>query len=535
MKRVSEKQISATDADYSGDDEANSFGGAFEKANQEQMAKRKIVHASKRSHVDADSGAQVSGKSVKGVDISAGFADASSSIAPALANPFASLKGFASTVTPAQKPLSGQVQNVIPASTGTSSVSSTTNSHAGGKYGDKMKELNQALLTWMQLQKHTSLWNEALEDYVRHAASIAKEFKTDDSTHAKTALSASAAVPPAANKSSAPTPAPVAAPAPAPTIAPTRAPAAFPNPTPATTIRVPSAAPAPTPVWGSAPAPTPTPAVTSVGAPTSAAPTPAWGFPSLPTPATGATSAAASSSVRPPITDKPFSFGDTTKGISSSSIAPPSSGSGSASFGSFGSFGGGGFGKNILSVPTEPLPAASFELKTQGSTARTAPGTSQPNEDDGPDDDNYEEPKLGVEEVLRSADDKDEIVFELELVQLKRLDRKAELNKDGTIPWRDVGKGSFRITRDPTTRMVRMLIREKTMGKVTLNCAFFSSQKFEKKGKGIQFAAVVVDPDPEPEDKDKNITKLHTFMLKTKAEDLDKTISALNRARDSKL
>jgi len=143
------------------------------------------------------------------------------------------------------------------------------------------------------------------------------------------------------------------------------------------------------------------------------------------------------------------------------------------------------------------------------------------------DGDDEPEPILEPEVILRDVNDKDEILFQAEC-SLRRLDTKAEPKPE----WKDVGKGSLRVTLDPTTGVRRILVREKSMGKVTLNASFFAAQKFEKvKKNSIKFAAVVPDLDAGAAE---GATSLNCFIIKTKESDTDNAIAALISARDSR-
>ena len=176
--------------------------------------------------------------------------------------------------------------------------------------------------------------------------------------------------------------------------------------------------------------------------------------------------------------------------------------------------------------PSMPAPApAAFSFGTPAVAASTAPApvAAAPVTVAGGDDDEGE-PILEPEMALRNEDDKDEILYETDC-RLKRLDTKAEPKPE----WKDVGKGALRVTKDPDTGKKRILIREKVMGKVTLNVSFFPAQKFEKRGKhSVQFPALVADPDPEAAP---GATSLQTFVIRTREGDIDAAIAALLSAR----
>jgi hypothetical protein len=76
-------------------------------------------------------------------------------------------------------------------------------------------------------------------------------------------------------------------------------------------------------------------------------------------------------------------------------------------------------------------------------------------------------------------------------------------------------------------------VRELTMGKVTLNTAFFGSQEFKKTGKRqdtLQFPALVINPnpvDPDAPPGSHKETSLETYNVKLKAEMVDKALAAL--------
>ena len=509
-KRGSEKQITSEDTEYSDDDESNAKGGQWERASEDVLAKRKMINIGKRSGVSSSS-SSLSASSVHAGEsskpssaLSNPFGSMKSFAPAAAANPFGTLKGFApSKESQEAAPVAGSSKFSELQSIKTSSQSRDGNvigaPSGGNSYGDKMLKLNQALMSWMQQQKPVSLWTGALKDYVRHAESIAKEYKVEDSVSAQSFQSQKA---PTSSKS-------------------VSIPKQVPNPVSAhiPIVGVPASVPVATK--------TPVVAPASLGGffTSAVAPVP------LPQVAPTPTPAAAQVPVSEKVpTFKPFAFGASTGDASAFGIS--NVGGAASSFSSFG--GSGGFGKNVLTVSDAPLPNVTFDLKgSQISTSSNSTNAvkAQAEDDEVGDDNDYSEPTVEVEKVLPNENDKDEVLFELEKVQLKRLDLKADPKPE----WKDVGKGSFRITHDPNTKCVRMLVREKTMGKVTLNCTFFSSQRFEKKDKGyIQFCAVVIDPDPSEEDKGKDLPKLHTFMMRTKVEDTDKTIAALVSARDRK-
>ncbi len=191
----------------------------------------------------------------------------------------------------------------------------------------------------------------------------------------------------------------------------------------------------------------------------------------------------------------PFSFGAPPAAASAAASAP-AFGFGTSSTGSFGG-------------TTAPAPAPS------GAGA-------EGDEDAFP----VDEP----EKVMRNEDDKDEILFET-MCTLKRYDMA---NKE----WKESGKGTLRVTKDPDTGKQRILVRELTMGKVTLNAAFFSAMSFTKIGKNnIKFHAVVANPNPVPEDAPPGYThkatSLETYVIKVKNDLVEDTLAKLEAGKAS--
>jgi len=182
------------------------------------------------------------------------------------------------------------------------------------------------------------------------------------------------------------------------------------------------------------------------------------------------------------------------------------------------------FGLKAPAVSTASAGGLGFGAAAGPSATSFAP-SNQGDAGDGDDDEG--EPILEPEVILRDVNDKDEILFQAEC-SLRRLDTKAEPKPE----WKDVGKGSLRVTLDPTTGVRRILVREKSMGKVTLNASFFAAQKFEKvKKNSIKFAAVVPDLGVGAAE---GASSLNCFIIKTNERDTDNAIAALVSARDGK-
>ena len=148
-------------------------------------------------------------------------------------------------------------------------------------------------------------------------------------------------------------------------------------------------------------------------------------------------------------TSKPFGLANGAGGTSFSFGAPQAPASSSSSF---------GFGTSSAASTTTPTPVANT-----GTTA--TPGVAAEGDEEA-------FPVDEPEKIMRNEDDKDEILYET-LCTLKRYD---VANKE----WKESGKGTLRVTKDPDNGKQRILIRELTMGKITLNAAFFSAMKFEK-------------------------------------------------------
>ncbi len=134
---------------------------------------------------------------------------------------------------------------------------------------------------------------------------------------------------------------------------------------------------------------------------------------------------------------------------------------------------------------------------------------------DGGDDegDDEGEPILEPEKILRNENDKDEILLE---VTCKLLGYSKELSE-----WRDKGKGSFRLTKDPLTSKKRMLVRN-TMGKITFNAAFFKGMKVDRHKDSLLFSAFVSPDESSKPD-------FQRFTLKLKADDCEKVKLALEK------
>lgn len=165
-----------------------------------------------------------------------------------------------------------------------------------------------------------------------------------------------------------------------------------------------------------------------------------------------------------------------------------------------------------------PTTTSSFSFPTATTASSnmfgTAPAAAEKNDggdEDGGDDEG--EPILEPEKILRNENDKDEILLE---VPCKLLGYSKELSE-----WRDKGKGSFRLTKDPSTSKKRMLVRN-TMGKITFNAAFYKGMKVERHKDSLLFSAFVAPDESSKPD-------FQRFTLKLKADDCAKVKCELEK------
>jgi len=97
------------------------------------------------------------------------------------------------------------------------------------------------------------------------------------------------------------------------------------------------------------------------------------------------------------------------------------------------------------------------------------------------------------ERIARNKEDTDEYIIE-QPCKLRRL--RVAAAEGGGAPvreWLELGKGVIRVTRDAATGKKRLLVRN-TMGKITLNAAFYPQQRFDavpgdKKRSSVLFGA----------------------------------------------
>jgi hypothetical protein len=119
-------------------------------------------------------------------------------------------------------------------------------------------------------------------------------------------------------------------------------------------------------------------------------------------------------------------------------------------------------------------------------------------------------------EILRNEKDTDEILYEV-ASKLFRFDKSSG-------EWKDIGKGTLRVTRDTTqgtSSKKRILIRN-NLGKITLNANIFKGMGVKQSGKnGIQFFV----PD--------ETSTIHLYLIKVKPEDLDRTLNFISQIEKS--
>ena len=170
----------------------------------------------------------------------------------------------------------------------------------------------------------------------------------------------------------------------------------------------------------------------------------------------------------------------------------------SFSFPSQSSLGGGGFSGFSFSQGQDKISFPTFPITPIVQTSSQAQQQEEDNDDEG-------EPILPPEKILKNENDTDEILLE---VPCKLFGFNTE-DKE----WKDSGKGSFRVTADPSSGKKRMLVRN-TMGKITFNAGFYRSMKIDQVKGGIKMLAVVAQA------KDPSKTEMKSFMIKLKEADI---------------
>lgn len=135
--------------------------------------------------------------------------------------------------------------------------------------------------------------------------------------------------------------------------------------------------------------------------------------------------------------------------------------------------------------------------------------------DDGQGEGEEEVQQLEPVEILKNDNDTDEILYEVS-TKLFRFDKSAN-------EWKDIGKGTLRVTRDQTQASAkkRILIRN-NLGKITLNTNIWKGMTIKQSGKnGIQFFV----PD--------ETATIQLYLIKVKPDDLEKTLSFLSQIEKS--
>jgi len=145
-------------------------------------------------------------------------------------------------------------------------------------------------------------------------------------------------------------------------------------------------------------------------------------------------------------------------------------------------------------------------------------------------DEDEGEPMLEPEKIEKNPDDKDEMVLRV-ACKLYRFD----LDETGAQEWKDMGKGTFSITRNPETKSQRILVRN-PMGTVIVNSNFFKTQKFEKKvnpkGKcSLDFTAIVAETEKIGDGPETRVVvKLRRFLANIGPQDIQNTLDKLQAA-----
>jgi hypothetical protein len=166
--------------------------------------------------------------------------------------------------------------------------------------------------------------------------------------------------------------------------------------------------------------------------------------------------------------------------------------------------GGIGGGANMFQSSIKPL---------------TSDGAGGDGEGGGEDGDDEEDGKLmdQPEVILKNADDKDIILLE---VPCKLAKFRAE-DKE----WADLGKSTFRVSKDPDTNKQRITVRN-TMGKILVNSYFFKDMKVEKAKNCVKFNAIVFDST-------ENKSVMGNYYVKLREADVDNTMSTMEAGKAS--
>lgn len=364
-----------------------------------------------------------------------------------------------------------------------------------------MKALNENFLQWMDVQMKlhpVGLWTDAMKDYIKHAEQISQTCKRLDG--AKSNISFPKAPEQTIGKGvssvSVPIKAPTPAPTPAPAPAPVQAPAVTFGSSEKTNESATNAAASKNSAWLAFPPSKFQSDHLAFGANTAGS----VSAPSNPTGGTDASNVPKSVAVEPKFafgssSAPTFQMGQSTDKPAAPAFSLPSfsfPSSGSAALPMFTSFG------------SSSLPSFGGSLPVPTATGETEEGG----------DDDEGEPILEPEKALRNENDKDEILFDASS-KLMRFDK-------GSKEWKDMGKGSFRVTSNPDTKKPRMLMRNLT-GKIMFNAGFFKDMKFEKVKGGVKFSAVTSISES-------GQGELNMFIVKVKETEVHKLHSTLTKA-----
>eukprot|EP01039_Chlorochromonas_danica_P006553 gene6553-7229_t len=529
----SNSQLSKEQVDALNDDDEEEDAGVFEKAPEEEIRQRKIVRVKSQNTIKSNHNNNPFGSStfsLTGSTTTVGQSDQTGIESTTKVNPFASFQGLvakptssaavggsssslpatssfvgsgfsfnagvpssSATITTASTGLTSfstgfssvnstgslgsssslpSIQTI--SSNGNSTISTTANSGSNetSEYNRKMKKLNAAFLSWAEKQMKTNvmtIWKEGVKDYLSHQKKLREKYPQEEvvmKTEESNGGGASASTSSGNSTTSS-----------AAGVKPAFAFGSTPSSSSAN-----SAAEAPKPfAFGN-----------SSGnsnafsfAPTSSAPAVPPALPSTSFFSSTSTTGAPASSFS--FTPKPFA--------PFSATSAPSS----------------GFSLGNSTPGPHSIGAGSFGL------GATKSGGEHDNDEGGGDDEG--EPILEPEKILRNSDDKDEILLDVpcKLFSYNREDSE----------WKDLGKGCFRLTMDPSTKKKRMMVRN-TLGRITFNANFYKGMKIDRVKGGLRFNAVVAVVKNVKEGTSE--TELKSFMVKLKDVDIENVKNELEAA-----
>lgn len=197
----------------------------------------------------------------------------------------------------------------------------------------------------------------------------------------------------------------------------------------------------------------------------------------------------------PTVSPAPFSFG-------AKPAAPAGSNGGPST--NLGGFLGAGFGGSKIATNAAPQFGLGF----------SKPKAEEEGADEG-EGEGEEVQQLEPIEILKNENDTDQILLEVS-TKLFRFDKNSN-------EWKDIGKGTLRVTCDPSqpSSKKRILIRN-NLGKISLNTNIWKGMSIKQSGKnGIQFYVP---------DESKTI---QLFLIKVKPEELQKTFNFISQIEKS--